>query len=154
MEIAFIDSVGKDSLFYVKRGGSNQSKESVELELQRGFVAWRNEGRLAEQLGRSFSEAPFLFICDIKFLQTPSKFHSLSKKVSKFCHMQFQKYYPCFKAWQIFGENLEKIIPGDSRKKLAPVLNGWLAMQSNHDQKQKHLGDESRAVGRSENPGG
>ena len=39
MEIAFIDSVGKDSLFYVKRGGSNQSKESVELELQRGFVA-------------------------------------------------------------------------------------------------------------------
>ena len=39
MEIAFIDSMGKDSLFYVKRGGSNQSKESVELELQRGFVA-------------------------------------------------------------------------------------------------------------------
>ena len=47
----------------MKRGGSNQSKESVELELQRGFVAWRNEGRLTEQWGRSFSEAVFESIC-------------------------------------------------------------------------------------------
>ena len=54
MEIAFIDSMGKDSLFYVKRGGSNQSKESVELELQRGFVAWRNEGRLGAQWRKYF----------------------------------------------------------------------------------------------------
>ena len=68
--------------------------------------------------------------------------------------MQFQKYHPFFNAWQIFGKNLEKIIAGDFRKKLASLWNGWLAMQSNHDQKQKHLGDESRAVGRSENPGG
>ena len=50
----WFDSVGRDSLFYVKRGGSNQSKESVELELQRGFVAWRNEGRLGAQRGKYF----------------------------------------------------------------------------------------------------
>ena len=53
--------------------------------------------------------------------------------------------------WWEFGK---KIISGDFTNKLAPLWNGWLAMQSNHDQKQKHLGDESRTVGRSENPGG
>ena len=58
--------------------------------------------------------------------------------------MQFQKYEPFSKLGKfLVGIWKKKKIPGDFTNKLAPLWNGWLAMQSNHDQKQKHLGDES-----------
>ena len=53
-------------------------------------------------------------------IQPPSKFHNLSKKVSNFCHMQFQKYDPFSK--------LGKFLVGIWKKKSFQAISqiNWL----------------------------